>query len=354
MMMMATTGEPLSRLTKKDVPFTWEKVQQQAFNKLQKFLANTQAYFDQNAPTQVTADAGPVGLGAVLVQKQQGQHRVISYVSRSLVVVERRYSQTEKEALALVWACERFHLYLYGIKFEMVTDHKPLEVIYSPRSKPSARIERWVLRLQLYTYNVKHIPGPKNIADPLSRLFRKTEPPGERNVAEEYIRFVAVNAAQQAIPIEEIERKSTENSELTEVRCCIKMNDWGEGPSGYRAVRNELTVFGKLVLRGTRIVMPKQLRKSTLELAHEGHMGIVKTKVRLQSKVWWPGLDREAELACRSCHACQVVGLPMLPEPVKSTELPTSPWVDLAADFNGTLSLRRKFPCCGRLFQPLH
>ena len=197
---LATIAEPLRKLTKKDVPFKWKKAQQQAFDKLKKDLANTQtlAYFDQTAPTQVIADAGPVGLGAVLVQKQQGQHRVISYASRSLTDVERRYSQTEKEALALVWACERFHLYLYGIKFEMVTDHKPLEVIYSPRSKPSARIERWMLRLEPYTYKAKHIPGPKNIADSLSRLFKKTGSPGERNVAEEYIRFVAVNAAPRA------------------------------------------------------------------------------------------------------------------------------------------------------------
>ena len=224
---LATIAEPLRRLTKKDDPFKWKKAQQQAFDKLKKDLANTQtlAYFDQNAPTQVIADAGPVGLGAVLVQKQQGQHRVISYASRSLTDVERRYSQTEKEALALVWACERFHLYLYGVKFEIVTDHKPLEAIYSPRSKPSARIERWMLRLQPYTYKVKHIPGPKNIADSLSRLFKETGSPRERNVAKEYIRFVAVNAAPRAIPIKEIERKSTEDSELTEVRHCIRKND---------------------------------------------------------------------------------------------------------------------------------
>ena len=91
---------------------------------------------------------------------------------------------------------------------------------------------------------------------------------------------------EQAIPIKEIERKSAEDSELTEVRHCIRTNDWDKGPSSYKAVRNELTLLGKLVLRGTRIVMPKQLRKSTLELAQEGHMGIVKTKIRLRSKVW--------------------------------------------------------------------
>ena len=62
--------------------------------------------------------------------------RIISYASKSLSDVEKRYSQTEKEALAIVWACERFHVYLYGIEFELYTDHKPLETIYSSRSRP--------------------------------------------------------------------------------------------------------------------------------------------------------------------------------------------------------------------------
>ena len=90
--------------------------------------------------------------------------------SRSLTDIERRYSQTEKEALALVWACEKFHPYVYGVPFDLVTDHKPLEVLYGPRSKPCARIERWVLRMQPYKFKVKFEPGPSNIADTLSRL----------------------------------------------------------------------------------------------------------------------------------------------------------------------------------------
>lgn len=67
---------------------------------------------------------------------------------------ERRYSQTEKEALALVYACERFYNWLYGTEFELVTDHKALEYIFAPKSKPNARIEKWVLRLQSFKYKV--------------------------------------------------------------------------------------------------------------------------------------------------------------------------------------------------------
>ena len=75
--------------------------------------------------------------------------------------MERRYSQTEREVLAIVWGCDRFNLYLYGANFEIVTDHKPLELIFNnPNSKPPARIQRWALRLQAYTFTVKYKPGP--------------------------------------------------------------------------------------------------------------------------------------------------------------------------------------------------
>ena len=77
------------------------------------------------------ADASPVGLGAILIQRQHGSKRVVAYAIRGLSAVERRYSQTEKEALAMLWACERFHVYLYGFEFELLTDHKLLEAIYS-------------------------------------------------------------------------------------------------------------------------------------------------------------------------------------------------------------------------------
>ena len=159
---------PIRYLTKSGTPFVFGGEQRKAFQELKERLASaeTLGYFDKDAPTQVIADASPVGLGAVLTQRQKDGPRVISYASRSLTNTERRYSQTEKEALALVWACEKFHPYVYGMPFELVTVHKPLEVIYGPKSKPCARIERWVLRMQPYKFKVKYEPGANNIADP--------------------------------------------------------------------------------------------------------------------------------------------------------------------------------------------
>jgi hypothetical protein len=136
---------------------------------------------------------------------------------------ERRYSQTEKEAVALVWACERFHVYIYGSEVELLTDHIPLECIYSPKSKVCARIERWVLRMQPYKFKVRYIPGPKNIADAFSRLIKEhvTEPTAKRNATEYYVRFVATESTPVAMTTREMERASKGDQELRPVRKCL-------------------------------------------------------------------------------------------------------------------------------------
>ena len=338
-----TVAEPLRSLTKKGVHFEFGEEQKNAFNELKRRLssAETLGYFDKDAKTLIIADARPVGLGAILIQEQQGRKRVISYASKSLSAVERRYSQTDKEALAVVWACARFHVYLYGIEFELYTDHKPLETIYSSRSKLCARIERWILRLQPYKFQVKYLPGEQNIADPLSRLLHaneQTESSSAHKVSDEFVRFVAVTATPQAMTTREIEEASSEDREFVELRQHIKEGNWkGDRHKQYIPVCGELCVIGKLILRGTRIIIPSKLRPRVLSLAHEGHPGIVSMKQRLRSKVWWPGIDREAEKFCKTCHGCQLVSSPANPEPIKSTPLPSGLWQHLAVDLLGPL-----------------
>ena len=307
---LSTVSAPLRRLTKNGEPFVWDQEEQQSFDELKKRLASAEilGYFDKNAQTKVIADASPVGLGAVLVQQQGEELRVISYASRSLSDTKRRYSQTEKEALAIVWACERFHAYLYGAEFELMTDHKPLECIFSPKSKTCARIERWLLRMQPYKFSVKYILGPKNIADFLSRLLHPTSNLKEKNQTDEYVKWVAQESTPVALTTREIESASEEDPELQSVRECLLSGRWHDIEfKEYLPMRGELCAIGKLVLRGTRIVVPKELRSHVLELAHEGHPGIVAMKQRLRSKVWWPGLDKDAERVCKTCHGCQLV-----------------------------------------------
>ena len=231
------------------------------------------------------ADASPVGLGAVLVQEQREELRVISYASRSLSDTEHRYFQTQKEALAFVWAGERFYAYFYGAEFELMTDHKPLECIFSPKSKTCARIERWLPRMQPYRFTVKYIPGPKNIVDSLSRLLFAMPQSERKDQTEEYVKWVAQESTPVALTTREIERASEHDPELKSVRECLLNGKWHALEfKEHLPVRGEFSAIGKLVLRGTRIVIPKQLRCQVLELAHEGHPGIIAMKQCLHTK----------------------------------------------------------------------
>ena len=336
---LAEVAEPLQELTRRNEKFVWNQRRQTAFDKLKTLLSNaeTLAYFKGSCKTRIIADAGPTGLGAVLTQLQNGDWRVVSYASRNLSDVERRYSQTEKEALALVWACERFSLYVLGRSFELETDHKPLECIYGKKSKPSARIERWVLRLQGYDYCVVYRPGKTNIADALSRL-NNVKSKDKSAEKEDIVRSVVVTHTPAALTPTEIEKASDSDSELQCLQEYIKNGNWNDCKLlQYLGVKDELCSYGRLVLRGSRIVIPKSLRQSVLEQAHEGHQGIVKTKTRLRTKVWWPKIDYDAEKMCRSCHGCQVVGEYGPPEPMKRVEPPSGPWQDVAVDLMGPL-----------------
>ncbi|XP_053374880.1 uncharacterized protein K02A2.6-like [Mercenaria mercenaria] len=339
---LASISEPMRRLTRKNVRFKWGREEQNSFDTLKQKLASAEilGYFDINAKTQVVTDASPYGLSAVLTQRQGNDYRVICYASRSLTDVERRYSVTEKECAGVIFGVERFHTYLHGIDFELVTDCKAVQYIFAPKSKPSARIERWVLRLQGYRYTMRHVPSRENISDCLSRLLADDK---EKRMSyfiddDNYILNIARAATPEAVTTREIEKASRYDPEMSSIRDCLMYGLWYKIPfKEYLIVKNELSAIGFLVLRGTRIVVPKELRSKILEAAHSGHPGIVSMKQSLRTRVWWPQIDQDIEKYCKSCHGCQLEGPPAPPEPLKPTELPSGPWEYLACDLLGPL-----------------
>ncbi|CAB3985107.1 Transposon Tf2-9 poly [Paramuricea clavata] len=351
---LATISEPLRQLTRMGAKWAWGKPQQLAFNELKYSLTSdcVMAHYNPEAETELRVDASPVGLGAILMQSDGHETRPVAYAT--LTDVERRYSQTEREALAVVWGCEKFHLYLYGTTFKLFTDHKPLEFIYSPKGKPPPRIERWVLRLQPYRFKVVHMPGKTNPADVLSRLPISGQPTRERNVAEEYINFITEKAVPKAMTLEQISKATQDDVILQRVQQCLLHNHWPDNPDLQRfaKVRDELSASQGLLLRGTRIVVPKCLRHQTLSLAHEGHQGIVRTKQLLRQKVWWPGIDAEVETLVKTCLPCQSTMPPTVPEPLRPSTMPSKPWqsihIDLCGPFPSGESLLVCVDACSR------
>ena len=236
-----------------------------------------------------------------------------------------------------MWSCERFHVYLYGADFDLLTDYKALVFIFFPKSKPSARIERWMLILQPYRYKVIHISGSKNIADSLSLLFNKTMIENAQNDdnIDEYVKLIVKYAMPIALITREIKKASNADKKLRNLRNCILSNDWLKlHCKSYLPVRSELTTIAFIVLRGTRIVIPSKLREDVLKLAHEGHPGIVMMKKRLRSKVWWPGIDKDSERFCKECYGCQLVSKSTAPEPI-NRKLPTElPRLEMCCDYD--------------------
>ena len=334
---------PLRQLTKNDVKFQWEHKHEKAFQSLTDAITNppVQAHYSLTAETKVVVDASPWAIGTVLLQKQaDDSYRPIAYGSRSLTDVEQKYGHIENEALAIVYGCEHFHMYLYGRGFELETDHRPLEHIYKakPQNKlTSARLERWRIRLQEYDFNVIYQPGTSNLADPLSSLPKNAKPGNRRSnmeaCADRYVHCMTKAQTPRAMQLEEIQKATLENPELKKGKQCHQNNKLHQLPRSFRLISHELCITDQeILLRGDRIVLPNKLRQQAINLAHEDHARMVRCKQRLRSKLWWPEMDRQLEEKIRCCHPCQLVGHSPLSEPVKPTSLSKEPWSKLAID----------------------
>lgn len=337
---LATMDEPLRQLTKKGATFKWSAQHDAAFEQIKSNMMQPSAlgFFRIGDRTLVMSDASPTGLGAILIQVDtKGEHRIISYASKALSDTEKRYCQTEKEALALVWSVEKFYIYLYGNQFELLTDCKALVYLFTPRSRPCARIERWVLRLQGFDYNVTHIPGETNFADVLSRLADLRPVPFDE-LDEIMIRDIAsASAGAVAITWSELLEASQQDTEIQQVLTSIREEKLRDLPTEYKVFTNELCEVGGIVMRSDRIVVPEILRHRVLQLAHEGHLGMQMMKSSLRTAVWWPKIDRAIEGFVKKCRGCSLVSAPDAPEPMMRKRLPTGPWEEIAIDFLGPL-----------------
>jgi hypothetical protein len=175
--LFAELCRPFRPLLKSNSEWAWSTDCQQAFDTIKEKIASppTLAHFDVSADeTLVTCDASASALGACLSQKVGDVERPIAFASRVLSPAERKYSASEREALACLWACEFWHFYLYGRRFTLVTDHQALKTLLTTGGSGHRplRLHRWSDRLFQYSFDVQFRPGRENnVADCLSRSF---------------------------------------------------------------------------------------------------------------------------------------------------------------------------------------
>lgn len=249
-------------------------------------------------------DASPEGLGAVLLQEnREGQHRIISFASKSLTDLERKYFQTEREALAIVWGVEKFKLYLLGSKFELITDCKALKFLFQPRSRPCPRIERWVLRIQSYNYDIKHEPGVTNLADALSRLSLSDENHFDKP-ADQYVNQLLEYAVPKAVTLANVIEATKQDDILQKLMNALHTGSWADELKDFKNFKSEIHSTNGVLMRGDRLIIPESFRQQVLQCAHDGHPGMSLMKRRLRQKVWWPKIDDQVEKFVKSCGSC--------------------------------------------------
>ena len=336
---------PLRKLTYKDAKWSWGEEEEKAFTALRTALSDKSVlgYYEIGQQTELHVDAGPHGLGAIIVQMKNGNWTPVVCVSRSLTPVEERYSQLEREALAIRWACERCYTYLIGSTFTVITDHKPLVPLFNnPNSRPPLRLERWLMYLQQFDFKLQYKPGKDNAADYLSRHPQNISPEDIKHShnREAVVSHILSEITPKAIPLECIQKETKQDVTLQKLAKCIKSGDQKgckQDPNlrPYHLLFPELSIVNDVIIRGNQIVIPAKLQQRVISLCHEGHQGIVKTKSLLRSKVWFPGIDRMVEQTVQGCIPCQAATQTHTRDPLQMSTLPRGPWVQVSVDFCG-------------------
>ncbi|MDD9818931.1 MAG: RNase H-like domain-containing protein, partial [Gammaproteobacteria bacterium] len=175
---LSSTLSPLYRLLRQSTCWCWTPKEQEAFEASKQLLTSAPLLVHFNPELEITlsCDASPYGLGAVLSHRMpDGTEKPVGYASRTLTQTEQKYSQIEKEGLACVFGVKKFHSYVYGYRFSLVTDHKPLLSLFNESHavppQASGRIQRWALTLAAYEYTLSFRSSAQHRnADALSRL----------------------------------------------------------------------------------------------------------------------------------------------------------------------------------------
>lgn len=255
---------PIYELLEKEKEFVWTQECDNAFKTIKNEIASERVlcHFDPKKPIILATDASAYGLGATLTISHKfpdALERPIAFVSKRLNKTERRYAQIDKKAMAIFWGVKRFFEYLYGRKFVLLTDNKPLRSIFAPHAAlpvmSATRMLHYAIFLSGFSYEIEYRRTNEHWnADFCSRF-----PVGKEmcEYTDEPMLFEINQLAILPVTATEIARETKKDIELARLYKAILK---GEG----------------CLMRGIRVVISRTLREKILRELHEGHLGMAK------------------------------------------------------------------------------
>ena len=341
-------AEPLRELLSTKSHWTWTAVHETAFNNVKEILVSPPilAHYDISKPTKIRTDGSLLhGISVILYQQHDNKWKPVDCASRFITTAERNYYPIELEMLAVTWGCRKMAKYLQGLpEFFIETDHKPLVPILNskPIAEMSPRIQRLRMKLLGFQFTASYIPGKElSDADALSRA-----PVSEPNIADElaetelttYVQSIVDNLPASNDRLHEIRKHTSDDIKLQQLIGVLRTG-WPDLRSQcpvdvqpYWDFRDAITYLDGLILNGTRIIIPTNLRRNILKSIHDGHLGVVKCKQRARQSVYWPRLNTDIENLIKKCDTCSRYQRSNSHDPLITHEVPEAPWEKVGTD----------------------
>lgn len=324
----ASLVSPICNLLRKGSSFVWSGKCESAFETIKEYLVSSPVINcpDFDRPFMIQTDASDYGLGAVLTQNFPDGEHVVSFISRSLTKSERKFSATEKECLAVLWAIQKFRCYVEATHFTVVTDHFAL-LWLSNLKDPSGRLARWSVKLQQYDFDIVHRRGKDNVVpDALSRSV-----PVVNELTSVDRLFPGYDDSWYRKMIDNVSQRP------------LDFPLWRvDGGVVYRKTKVLYPGLGSPTL-DWKLVVPKSHRYEIIRQHHDvpvaGHAGVYKTFYRLTQKYYWPKMKADVANYVRSCRVClSCKPEQKAPAGLMSAHLEaTRPWEFISVDLVGPL-----------------
>jgi len=295
----STIAEPLFSLQTAE-HFIWKQEHEKAFREiLHKVTSSpTLKCYKFLDPVTIIVDASETGIGGVL---EQHKHPVIC-VSRRLTQSEKKYSQTQKEALAIVWVVKRLHKFIFNKKFTLISDHRALQFIFHPEQSlskcSSAMLSRWAIALSAYNFDIAYKPGSSiPQADFLSRYS------SFENVKEKHKSFFIT-----PLPINKnkliLETRLAYGALISSLKRGWSQRTKLKFPKLYKRREDLSLTPDGIILVGDATLIPPLLRKEVLQYLHSSHLGTEKMKSLARMTCFWPDLTNDIIRTVKECKSC--------------------------------------------------